>query len=214
MLGLLAFTKDLPRLTADRHARRWDHYPMRELAGQTLLIAGLGHIGREVARRARAFGMRVLAVKRDPAGAPPPDGVDLLRGQDALPALAGEADAVVITLPATAETRGLFDRALLARLRPGCVLVNVGRGAVVDEDALIDALRSGRLAGAALDVFAQEPPPPSSPLWELPNVLLSPHTAALSTAENRRIVELFGDNLRRFLNGEPLRNRVDPTQFY
>jgi phosphoglycerate dehydrogenase-like enzyme len=214
MLGLLAFTKDLPRLGADRRARRWDHWPMRELAGQTLLVVGLGHIGREVARQARALGMRVLGVKRDPAGPPGAHGVDHLRGPEALAELAAEADAVVITLPATGATRGLFDRALLARLRPGCVLVNVGRGAVVDEDALVDALRAGRLAGAALDVLASEPPPPASPLWELPNVLLSPHTAALSVAENRRIVELFGDNLRRFLDGAPLRNRVDTARFY
>src|SRR5262249_29388767 len=163
----------------------WDHYPVGELTGKTVLVVGLGEIGREVARLAEAFGMRVLAVRRTADAH--------TAGPEQLPELVAEADAVVVTLPLTDETHGLIGRAELARMRDGAILVNVGRGAVVDEEALVEALASGKLAGAALDVFAEEPLPASSPLWELENVILSPHTAALSIKENERIVELFGE---------------------
>jgi phosphoglycerate dehydrogenase-like enzyme len=121
---------------------------------------------------------------------------------------------VVISLPLTDETRGLIDRAALARMRRGATIVDVGRGGAVDEAALVDALRERRLAGAALDVYATEPLPADSPLWELPNVLLTPHTAALSLRENERIVELFCENLRRYLRGAELISRVDPELLY
>ena len=124
------------------------------------------------------------------------------------------ADAVVLTLPLTEETRDLIDAAAISRMRTGAVLVNVGRGGVVDEQALAQALGDGRLAGAALDVFATEPLPGRSPLWRLPNVLISPHTAALSVHENERIVTLFTENLRRYLRGDELIGRVQPTQLY
>lgn len=217
MLGLLALTKDLPRLLADQRARRWDHYPVRELAGSHLLVVGLGEIGRTTARYARALGMRVTGVRRDvPAGAanPADPDVDELRPVHELPALVEAADAVVLALPATPHTEKLLSAALIDALPRHAIIVNVGRGSTLDEDALVAALRSGRVAGAALDVTATEPLPPDSALWELPNVLLSPHTAALSTKENARIVELFIDNLRRYLDGRPLRNVVDPTLLY
>jgi phosphoglycerate dehydrogenase-like enzyme len=206
LFGLLAFAKGLRRLERDRAERRWEHYPVGELRGRTVVIVGLGEIGTEVARLADAFGMRVVATKRDPTtGA---EHVDELVSVDRLrEALAG-ADAVVVTLPLTEATRGLVGRRELAALPRHAIVVNVGRGAVIDEAALVDALRAGRLAGAALDVTAEEPPPPDSPLWTLDEVLLSPHTAALSEAENARIVELFGANLRRFLAGERLPHRV------
>jgi phosphoglycerate dehydrogenase-like enzyme len=212
MLGLLAFTKDLPRLRADRQARRWAHRPVAELRGGTLLILGLGAIGTEVARLARAFGMRTLGVNR--RGRSDSPHVDEVHAPDRLDDLLGRADAVVVTMPLTAETRGMLDERAIARIRPGAILVNVGRGGVVDEAAMIQALRSGRLAGAALDVFATEPLPADNPLWDLPNVLISPHTAALSVREDERIVELFEENLRRYLRGEDLLNRVDTTLFY
>jgi len=206
LFGILAFTKGLPRLLDDKAHRRWPHYPTRELQGQTLLVVGVGEIGTEVVRLGCAFGMNVLGVKREPDGE--------WAGAERLGELVEQADAIVITLPLTDETRGLVDRATIGRMRDGAILVNVGRGAVVDEEALVDALRSGKLRGAALDVFAEEPLPESSPLWELDNVLLSPHTAALSVKENERIVELFAENLHRYLAGDELISRVRPDVFY
>jgi phosphoglycerate dehydrogenase-like enzyme len=199
LFGILALTKGLPRLEADKRERHWAHYPVDEVRGTTVLVVGLGEIGREVARLAEAFGMRVLSTRRN---------------EGELDELLPRADSVVITLPLTTETRGLIDRRRIGLLKPGAILVNIGRGPVLDEDALIDALRSGRLRGAALDVFATEPLPPDSPLWELDNVILSPHTAAQSIRENERIVELFADNLRRYLAGEELRSRIRTDLFY
>ena len=199
LFGILAFTKALPRLLADKAARRWDHYPVDELPGASLLVLGQGAIGREVTRLAAAFGMRVSAVTR---------------GEGDLDALLPQADAIVVSLPLTDETRGMLGRDRFARMRDGAIFVNVGRGGVVDEPALVDALRSGKLRGAALDVFAEEPLPPESPLWDLDNVILSPHTAALSVKENARIVDLFAENLRRYLGGEELVSRIRADAFY
>jgi len=199
LFGILAFTKGLPRLLADKEARRWDHYPVAELRGATLLVVGRGAIGSEVARLGVAFGMRVLDVSR--------------RDGD-LDELLPHADAIVLSLPLTDETRGMIGRDRLGLMRDGAILVNVGRGGVVDEPALVAALQSGTLRGAALDVFAEEPLPPESPLWQLDNVLLSPHTAALSVHENARVVELFAENLRRYLAGEELESRIRPDVFY
>jgi glyoxylate/hydroxypyruvate reductase A len=212
LLGLLAFTKDLPRLLADQHARRWGHYPVGELSGRTLLIVGLGQIGEEVARLAAGFGMRVVGINRSGV-AESPHVHEVGRSTELLDRLP-EADAIVVTAPLTPETEGLLDAAAIAQMREGAILVNVGRGGVVDEPALIEALRGGRLAGAALDVFATEPLPTDSPLWEMPNVLMSPHTAALSVRENERLVKLFVENLGRYLRGDRLRNRVDPELLY
>ena len=199
MFGILAFTKGLPRLLADKQARRWDHYPVDELRGATLLVIGRGAIGHEVTRLGEAFGMRAIAITRHHGD---------------LDELLPQADAVVVSLPLTAETRGLLGRHEFARMRDGAVFVNVGRGGVVDETALVESLRSGKLRGAALDVFTEEPLPADSPLWELDNVLLSPHTAALSVKENERVVELFAENLRRYLAGDELVSRIRVDVFY
>ncbi len=213
IFGLLALTKGLPRLLADKQRRHWDHYPVRELAGQHLVIVGLGQIGRQTARYARALGMRVTGVRRS-SGSDHDSDVDEIRTVDDLAEVFPAADAVVLALPSTAETKGVIDRRLLEKLPRHAIVVNVGRGSVLDETALVAALTNRQLAGAALDVFAAEPLPATSPLWQLPNVIVSPHTAALSTRENERIVELFIDNLHRFLSGEPLRNEVDPRLLY
>ena len=173
---------------------------------------GAGAIGTEIARLAKAFGMRVLAVKRDVSEAV--EHVDELHPIERLHELAGQADALACVLPGTDATRGLIDRGVFAAVRPGAVFVNVGRGTAVDEAALVDALRDGTLAGAALDVFEQEPLPPESPLWELENVIVSPHDTARVPDEVARQVELFCDNLRRYLAGEELRNRVDLELLY
>jgi phosphoglycerate dehydrogenase-like enzyme len=214
MFGLLAFAKDLPTLLADQRERRWPpgQRPARELRDRTLLIVGLGEIGSETARLAQAFGMRVLAVKRDASGSVPH--VDELHPATELPTLVTQADAIVVTLPLTDATRGLLDADTLAAVKPGAVLVNVGRGAVVDEAALVERLQDGTLAGAALDVFTEEPLPQDSPLWALDNVIVSPHNVALVEAEEARVVDLFIDNVKRRLGGEPLRNELDPEVLY
>ena len=214
LFGLLAFAKDLPALLADQRERHWPSVQRsaRELRDRTLLIVGLGEIGTETARLAQAFGMHVLAVKRDATGEAPH--VDELHPADDLRALVGRADGIVVTLPLTDATRGLLDAGTLAAVKPGAVLVNVGRGAVVDEVALAERLQDGTLAGAALDVFAEEPLPADSSLWGLENVIVSPHNAALVEAEEGRVVDLFCDNLRRRLAGEPLRNELDPEVLY
>jgi phosphoglycerate dehydrogenase-like enzyme len=214
IFGLLAMAKELPKLIEDQRARAWPEVrqPLRELSGQTLFLVGLGEIGREVARLGRALGMRTVGFRRTEG--PPPEWVDEVHGPHRLADLAGRADAMVVSLPLTDQTAGLIDRATIQGLPPDCIFVNVGRGGVVDEPALVDALRGRRIAGAVLDVFATEPLPDDSPLWTLPNVLVTPHAAALSARENERITELFVDNLRRYLDGQPLRNVVEPGVYY
>lgn len=212
LFGLLAFTKDLPQLRADKVAHHWDHRPVAQLHGQTLLIVGLGAIGTEVARLGKAFGMRTVGVNR--SGHSDSTHLDDVRAVSELARSLGQADAVVITLPLTNETRGMIDAAAVTGIKPGAVLVNVGRGGVIDEPALTAALASGDLKGAALDVFTTEPLPPQSTLWALPNVIISSHTAGLAIDENERVIDLFTDNLRRYLAGDTLRNRVDPVLLY
>ena len=213
-MGLLTFAKRLPRMQRDKARRYWppQEQPSGELRGQTLLVVGAGAIGTEIARLAKAFGMQVLAIKRDVSE--PVEHVDELHPIERLHELAGRADAIACVLPGTDATRALLDTGFFAAVKPGAVFVNVGRGTAVDEDALVAALRDGTLAGAALDVFAQEPLPPESPLWELENVILSPHDTARVPEEEARQVELFCDNLRRYLAGEELRNRVDLELLY
>jgi phosphoglycerate dehydrogenase-like enzyme len=212
LLGLLALTKGLPHLRSAQRAHHWDHYPVAELRGATLLVLGLGSIGTEVARLAKAFGMHTLAINR--SGTSDSPHVDETHPPQDLHDLLPRTDALVVTLPLTDETAGMLDAKAFELLQPHAILVNVGRGGVVDEPALIRALREQQLAGAVLDVFATEPLPVESPLWDFPNVMISPHTAALSIHENERLVELFAANLRRYLTGEELVGRVDPTHFF
>jgi phosphoglycerate dehydrogenase-like enzyme len=212
VFGVLAGAKELPRLQALQSRREWpERWAMKQVAEQTVLIVGLGGIGVETARLLKGFGATVLGVKRT---AEPVPGVDEVHTTQALRDLVARADAIVVTLPGTTATTGLINADLLAAAKPGVVIVNVGRGTVIDEPALVDALRSGRVSSAYLDVFATEPLPDDSPLWSLPNVLVSPHTAALNDAEDRRIAELFADNLRRYLDREPLRNVMNTKDFY
>jgi phosphoglycerate dehydrogenase-like enzyme len=161
---------------------------------------------------AKAFGTYVIGINS--SGKQPDAPVDEYFAAGRLADLAPRADVLVITLPETPDTIGMVDAGVLAALPSGAILVNVGRGRVVDEGALVELLRAGRLAGAALDVTAQEPLAPGSPLWELPNVILSPHTAALSPRENERIVGLFIDNVRRLDDGQPIRNRITAARRY
>jgi D-2-hydroxyacid dehydrogenase (NADP+) len=218
---ILMFTRAMPRLHRAQLARRWERsFASRgdgpsELTGKTLLIVGLGRIGEAVATRARPFGVRLVAVKHDlstrhDAGVT----VDELVGMDALDEVLGRADHVCLTVPLTRDTHHLIDARRLAVMRPGAYLYNISRGAVIDQAALVDALRSGRLAGAGLDVFEHEPLPEHSPLWDLDNVILTPHVAGVTPHYFERTAALFAENLDRFLSGRPLRNVYDPARGY
>lgn len=212
VFGILAGAKGLPRLLADQRDRVWpDRWEMRQVDEMTVLIVGLGGIGAECARRFHALGARVWGTTRSGR---PVDGVDRLVPLDELTDAVRAVDAIVVTLPGTAQTHHLIGADVLAAVRPGAILTNVGRGTVVDEDALLAALDDGRIAFAALDVFAQEPLPADSPLWSHPRVLVSPHTAALSSKEEERIALRFAENATRLLDGRSLRAVVDTVEFY
>jgi len=198
-----------PRL---RGASRTLFPPVFELGGQTLGVVGLGAIGDALARKAHGVGMRVIATRRHPD--PPPAHIARLLPPDALPTLLAEADHVALCLPLTTETRGLIAARELAQMRRTAYLYNTGRGALVDQEALIAALRAGTLAGAGLDVTTPEPLPADSPLWDLPNVLMTAHTSGATPQHWERGLALIIENVRRFLADEPLRNRFDPTTGY
>jgi phosphoglycerate dehydrogenase-like enzyme len=212
VFGVLAGAKDLPRLIAQQREREWSgRWAMGQVAGQSVLVLGLGGIGSVVARRLKDLGATVLGVSRRDVEV---DGVDRIVHPDDIAAEAPRVDAVVNTLPGTDATHHLLGAEFFAALSGGATVVNVGRGTVIDEAALVEALDAGRAGFAALDVFEVEPLPESSPLWSRPDVLISPHTAALDVGEERRIAELFADNAGRLLDGRPLRNRVDTVEFY
>jgi phosphoglycerate dehydrogenase-like enzyme len=212
IFGVLAGAKDLPRLARQQSARVWSgRWMMGQLAEQTVLVIGLGGIGRRVVELLAPFGGTILGTSRRSVTV---DGVDEVVHPNQLVEVAGRVDAAISTLPGTDATAGLLGADFFAALKPGATVVNVGRGTVIDEAALIDALNTGRVGFAALDVFATEPLPRDSPLWSLPNVLISPHTAALSKHEDRRIAEVFCDNATRLLEGRSLRNVIDTEEFY
>lgn len=212
VFGILAGAKDLPRLIAQQRARTWSgRWAMGQVADQTILVLGLGGIGGVVARRLSDLGATVLGVSRRNVEI---DGVDRIVHPDDIVAEAPKLDAVVSTLPGTDATHHLLGGEFFAALSGGTTIVNVGRGNVIDEAALVEALDAGRAGFAALDVFEVEPLPDTSPLWSRADVLISPHTAALDAGEERRIAELFADNAGRLLDGRPLRNRVDTVEFY
>ncbi len=195
-------------------AHRWDFRFAGELRGKTCGIVGLGAIGRELARRARAFGMRIVATRRSAgSGAADPD-ADLLLPANELPWLLGESDYVVLCVPLTAETEGLIGADEIALMKPGAALVNIARAAVIDREALLDALRTEHLAGAALDVHDPEPLPPESPFWDLPNTIVTPHRAGAVHGYLDRAAALFAENLGRYARGEPLRNVIDRARGY
>ena len=209
---MLAFAKGLPGML-DRQARReWEHRDTETLSGKRVLVAGVGSIGREIGRLCGAFGMTVRGVGSTARGKD--DVFRIVYGPDELAEACRWADYIVNALPGTEGTKHLFDGKVISAMRPTARFVNIGRGTTVDEAALIGALRDERLAGAALDVFEREPLPPDSALWELPNVIVSPHLAGDFAGFREAIVELFVQNLERYLTGLPLENVVDKQRGY
>jgi phosphoglycerate dehydrogenase-like enzyme len=225
LMMILAVSRRLPQLLELQRERTWQPLEGAELRDVTVGIVGLGSIGRAVGALATAFGCRVVAVRRRPEsdGAPTEDGEDLsfgdamldrVGGPETLPQLLGESDFIVLAAPLTPETEDMINAETLALVKPGAWLINVARGRLIDERALLRALRDGPLGGAVLDTFREEPLPALSSFYELPNVIVTPHTAWSSGRVLDRSVELFCDNLRRFAIGEPLLNVVDPAAGY
>jgi phosphoglycerate dehydrogenase-like enzyme len=213
MLGLLYFVREVPALVQRKIERRWRRFTSGSLDGMRLLIVGLGSVGRAVAGACAPFGIEVWGMGRTaPKGAI--DGLHRYVEPDNLHQALGEVDALVLACPLTDLTRNLIGRQEIAMMRHGAIIINIARGAVVDEPAMIEALADGRLGGAALDVAAVEPLPEDSPLWSLANVLVSPHSASTVAAENGRIVDIFLDNLGRFIAGRLLVNLYDADRGY
>ncbi len=230
---ILFFGRGLDLAVASQHRKAWDKEPfygadspLRELSETTIGVVGFGGIGREVARRVLALGGHVLALKRtrprptdarlEPVvgGQASGERLEVLHGDAGRRRLLWESDVIVLAAPETASTRGILDAPALASMRDGAVVVNVARGRLLDEGALVAELRSGRLRGAGLDVFAREPLPPEDPLWSLPNVLITPHVSAVTRGFWRRESDLICENIRRYVRGEPLLNLVDKHAGY
>jgi phosphoglycerate dehydrogenase-like enzyme len=215
LAAILFFAKDLRRMVRNQEAGRWEQFDIVEITGQTVGIVGYGDIGRAVATRVRAMGMRVLAVKRS---GPLLYNVDPLVSRifkpDALGEMLPQCDYVVAAAPLTPETRGMIGDAAFEAMKPEAVVINVGRGPVIDEAAMVRALSKGRIKGAALDVFDNEPLPEGHPFYRLPNVLLSPHCADHTPDWMDRAMQFFIDQFERFRKGEPLLNIVDKAKGY
>jgi phosphoglycerate dehydrogenase-like enzyme len=229
---VLAWYHRLPRIIDWQQRRRWPGsaerltlFSQEELAGKTIGIVGYGSVGRQVARLASAFGMRAVAIQHsaehrdhgfqftgvgDPAGTLP----DRYFTPDELRTMLAESDVVIISAPLTRTTRGMFDEAAFRAMKPSAFLVNTARGELCDEAALVQALREQRIAGAALDVFHEEPLPPDHPLWTLPNAMISPHVSGLSSDYAERAAAVFAENLRRYVVSEPLCNLVNKVEGY
>jgi phosphoglycerate dehydrogenase-like enzyme len=213
VLGLaLALAKDLPTTLGRQRERRWQHRETERLGDRHALVAGTGPIGRAIGRKLSAVGMQVTGLGRVARSADPDLGevIPMSALFDVLP----DVDYVVLAAPLTDETRGMIDAKAIAAMKPTARLINVGRGPLVVQDDLVKALSAGQLAGAALDVFVGEPLPPSSALWHLPNVIVSPHMSGDVVGWRAELVTLFTDNLSRYLAGQPLRNVVDKSRGY
>jgi glyoxylate/hydroxypyruvate reductase len=216
LLGLLYFAKGMPQLARWQEQRHWQPHAAGQIAGSRVLLVGLGGVGRAVARLLSAAGVEVVGAGRLPPTERAADvpGVASCIAVSQIDQALPDVDALILACPLTEQTRNLISERELRLMRPGAIVVNISRGQVIDEDALIGALRRQHLGGAFLDVFAAEPLPASSPLWELPNVVISPHSASTVAAENGLLTELFTDNLQRWLAGRPLRNVYDRAAGY
>ena len=215
MMAMTMFSRGLFTIMRDQKRKHWQRFAGTDLAGRNLLIVGVGEVGKEVARFARTFGLWVAGIKRRVAGFDRTGlNLDRLYSPIELHTALRSADYLVLCAPHTTETEAMIGAVELALLPKGAVIINIGRGTLIDEAALIEALQSGHLGGACLDVFADEPLAVESPLWEIPNVLISPHSASTSDRENSRLTDLFCDNLNRFFADQPLRNVFDVDNFY
>lgn len=211
MGAFLHFTLDVPGLQADKSLRRWQPRKMQRLQGQTLLIVGLGHTGRAIALRAKAFGMRVIGTRATPRQM---EHVDAVHSAADLADLLPHADFIAVSTPLTAETRNILGHDAFAVMKPGVILADVSRGGVMDQQALFHAMTSDRVAGAALDVFETEPLPMESPLWALDNAIISPHCSSVFEGWEGASFDLFLANLARWVAGDALVNVVDPARGY
>ncbi len=211
---MIMLAKHAPFCFKNKQEKRWDRFIPELLRYKTVGIVGLGSIGREIARFSKAFGMKVLATRRSAKPGQRARYVDKLLPLDKLPELLSESDYVVLVLPNTSETRGMIGEKELRMMKPTAYLVNVGRGITVDEEKMIRALEEGWIAGAGLDAYTIEPLPLDSKLWELPNVIMSPHVSGRLTNYNEMTNEIFCDNLRRYVNGKRLRNVVNKKRGY
>ncbi len=215
MMVMLMFHKGVSRMLEEQQRHHWERYAATDLSDRTLVILGLGSVGQRTAQLAKAFGMYVIGMKRSSKHQSPADfQVDELYDQSKLTQVLPRAEHLVIITPHSSETEGLIGRKEINLLPRGCTFINIGRGAVVDEQALVSALKSGHIGAAGLDVFEVEPLPETSPLWDMPNVLISPHSASTSDRENGRITDLFIDNIKRFLDGRPMLNILDTQKKY
>ena len=211
LAALFVLSKDMPGIVRDQAVRRWRRRVNPVLAGTTLGILGLGAIGAEVAKKAAALDMRVIGTRRTPA---PMDGVAEVYGPDGIDAVLAESDHVLLLLPSTSSTRGIMEAKRLARMKPGAVLLNFGRGDLVVDADLVDAVQRGIIAGAVLDVYRTEPLPAEHPFWTTEGILVLPHVGGLHPGRDAIVADLFVDNLRRSLAGQPLREVVDPVRGY
>lgn len=209
--AMLSFSLDLRGFQRRQRERQWAPRPMRPVEGRTVLILGLGKTGQAVAQRAKAMGMTVIGVRAQPAAIA---SVDEVHGAQELPALWPRADFIVVCVPLLPDTRGLVGPDALAAIKSGTFLIDVSRGGVVDQAALMAALDAGHLAGAALDVFETEPLPPENPLWAYENVTITPHCSSIYDGWDLKAVRMFSDNLARYRRGEPLQNVVVPQRGY
>ncbi len=211
---MLMFIKDAPACFRMKQNREWKRYKQRLLRDETAGIIGLGTIGYEIARLCKAFDMRVIGIRRSGGPEPALPEVDRLYLRDELPALLAASDFIILALPLTNETRGMIGEKELRSMKPGAYLINVARGAIVDEGALVRALEERWIAGAGLDVFVKEPLPPESRFYELPNVIFSPHISGDIPDYEWRATDIFCENLRRYLAGEPFLYEVDKEKGY